>query len=272
MPDSRGDSMGGAGSWFSAALFCLFCLFSVSANAETQKPAITVFAAASLKPALDPISQSWTATSGHSVSISYASSAALAKQIAEGAPADIFISADAEWMDWASARNLIVPESRRIVTGNTLVLIASKGSKVTIKIEAGFGLAGQLGDGRLATGDPASVPLGKYAKAALTSLGVWDAVAPKIAGAENARVALQLVARGEAPLGIVYGSDAASEPNVERLGSFPETSHAPISYPGAVVATSANPDSAAFLTFLTGREAQERFIGSGFVALPHPPS
>ncbi len=188
--------------------------------AVATKP-VVVFAAASLKNALDLVAKAWETKAGGKATFSFAASSAIAKQIESGAPADVFISADLKWMDWLAERKLIDPASRKTLLGNTLVLIARKDSTSELKIEKGFDLAAALGDGRLAMGDPKSVPAGTYGEAALTNLGVWDQVSPKIAGAENVRVALSYVARGETPLGIVYGTDAKREPQVKVVDTFP---------------------------------------------------
>ncbi|MCC7253238.1 molybdate ABC transporter substrate-binding protein, partial [Hyphomicrobium sp.] len=183
-------------------------------SAVATKP-VVVFAAASLKNALDRIAKDWESKTGKTATLSFAASSAIAKQIESGAPADLFISADLKWMDWVAERNLIDPASRKTLLGNALVLIAPADSTTTLKIEKGFALAEALGDGRLAMGEPGSVPAGIYGKAALTSLGVWDQVSSKVAGAENVRVALAYVSRGETPLGIVYSTDAKSDPKVK---------------------------------------------------------
>ncbi len=229
-----------------------------------QSSGPTVFAAASMKTALDEVVAAWRARSGRAVTVSYASAGALAKQIEQGAPADLFISADLEWMDFLETRKLIRPETRTNLVANALVLIAPAGTASAIDIVPGFPLATAIGDGKLATGDIRSVPVGKYAKAALTSLGVWAEVEPKIAGTENVRVALALVARGEAKFGIVYATDAGSEPKVTVVGTFPASSHPPIVYPAAITRDATAPDAAAFLDFLKGPEAAKIFAAQGF--------
>lgn len=226
-----------------------------------------IFAAASLKNALDDVAKAYEAKTGHKVTISYAGSSALAKQIEQGAPADIFISADLDWMDYLANKNLIKNDTRRNLLGNTLVLVAPADSSVSLKIAPGFDLAKALGDGRLAVADPASVPAGKYAKASLEKLGVWDSVKDKLAQAENVRAALAFIAQGEAPLGIVYQTDATAEPKVKVVDTFPADSHAPIIYPVAQTASSTNPDAAAFLQFLGSEDARKLFEGQGFVVL-----
>jgi molybdate transport system substrate-binding protein len=237
----------------------------LAARAADKGP--LVFAAASLKDALDTIKDHWKAASGKEAVISYAASSALAKQIAQGAPADIFVSADEDWMNYLAGRNLIRPGTRFDLAGNRLVLIAPKDSTVTASIGQNFPLAALLGDGHLAMADTAAVPAGKYGKAALETLGVWDQVKDRIAQAENVRAALALVSRGEAPLGIVYATDARSDPKVKVLDVFPESSHAPIVYPAAVTASSINPETSAFLAFLKTADAQSVFEAQGFKVL-----
>jgi molybdate transport system substrate-binding protein len=214
-------------------LMALLAAFGRTAAAET----ITVFAATSLKDALDENVRAYEARTGDKIVVSYAASSALAKQIESGAPADLFISADLDWMDYLEQRRLIRVDTRRNLLRNRLVLIAPSDSKTSVKIEPGFPLARILGDGRLAMANPEAVPAGKYGRASLEALGVWKDVAPKVVGAENVRAALVLVSRGEAPLGIVYRTDAAVEAKVRIVAEFPENSHPPIIYPAAVTAT-----------------------------------
>lgn len=235
-------------------------------TAVVTKPVI-VFAAASLKTALDRIAKDWESKTSNKATLSFAASSALAKQIESGAPADLFISADLKWMDWVAERNLIDPASRKTLLGNTLVLIAPRDSTVSLKIEKGFALADALGDGRLAMGEPSSVPAGIYGKAALTHLRVWDRVSAKVAGAENVRVALAYVSRGETPLGIVYATDAKSDPGVKVVDTFPADSHPPVVYPVAVTASSTNAEAKAFLAFLSSPEATKVFEDEGFTVL-----
>src|SRR5262245_48866018 len=194
---------------------------------QAQSGELVVFAAASLKNALDAINAQWQKETGKKATISYGASPALAKQIEQSAPAQMFISADLDWMDYVAQRNLIKPETRSNLLGNRIVLIAHKDKAQPIDIKPGFDLAKALGDGRLSMANVDSVPAGKYGKAALEKLGVWGAVANKIAQAENVRAALLLVSRGEAPLGIVYQTDAAADPNVKIIGTFPEDTHPP---------------------------------------------
>lgn len=232
--------------------------------AMVQAADVTVFAAASLKNALDDAVKLYAAKTGEKVVVSYAASSALAKQIVAGAPADIFFSADLDWMDYLEQKNLIDVPSRHTLLGNTLVLIAPKDSTVALTIAKDFPLLEALGpDGKLAMASVDSVPAGKYGKAALTYLGVWDQVAPRVAQAENVRAALAYVAKGEAPLGIVYGTDARAEPAVRVVGIFPADSHPKILYPVALL-TSAQPGARKFLDFLLSSEAAPVFEAQGF--------
>src|SRR6478672_12555252 len=199
---------------------------SVSAQGKN----VVVFAAASLKDALDEIARQWQRETGKKAVISYAASNTLIKQIEQGAPADMFISADLDWMDYGQQKGLIKPDTRSNLLGNRLVLIAPKDSNISANIQPGFDLAALLKGGRLAMGNVDAVPAGKYGKASLEKLGVWDSVKDKIAQAETVRAALLFVSRGEAPLGIVYQTDAAADPTVKIVGTFPENTHPPIIY------------------------------------------
>jgi molybdate transport system substrate-binding protein len=234
--------------------------------ALAQPGTLTVFAAASLKNALDAIAARWRRETGNKVTIAYAASSTLAKQIENGAPADLFISADLDWMDYLQQRRLIDPATRMNLLGNMLVLVAPNDSAATATIAPGFPLADLLGGGRLAMGDPGGVPAGRYGKAALTTLGVWPQVAGRIAAAENVRAALLLVARGEAPLGIVYRTDAAVEPGVKVIGTFPPDSHPPIVYPMALTMTPRQ-DAPAFSSYLRGPAARSVFEARGFIVI-----
>jgi molybdate transport system substrate-binding protein len=234
--------------------------------AAAQDGDVIVFAAASLKNALDAVNDAWQKETGKRAKISYASSSALAKQLEQDAPAQIFISADLDWMDYVAQRNLIRPESRANLLGNRIVLIAPKDKAQAIDIKPGFDLAKVLGGGRLAMANVDAVPAGKYGKAALEKLGVWASVADKVAQAENVRAALLLVSRGEAPAGIVYQTDAAADPNVAIIGSFPESTHPPIIYPVALT-TKAGPDAAAFLAYVRGAKAKPLFEAQGFTVI-----
>lgn len=229
---------------------------------------VVVFAAASLKNALDAASAAWTAEMKNEAAISYAASSALAKQIQEGAPANIFISADMDWMNTLAGDKLIDVGSVVQLLGNDIVLIVAKDSKADIRVEQGFDLAGFLGDGKLAMGDVKGVPAGKYGKAALEALGAWPAVESKVAMAENVRAALKLVATGEAVAGVVYATDAAAEPAVRIVGTFPAESHPKIIYPAGLVAASTSPEAEAFLAYLKGDAAQAIFKAQGFTVLP----
>jgi molybdate transport system substrate-binding protein len=245
-------------------------LAAIPAPAAAQDKSLTVFAAASMKNALDEIDAAYTAKAGVRITVSYAASSALAKQIEQGAPADVFISADTDWMDYAIGKKTINESSRVNLLGNSIVLIAPKDSKTDhVTIDQGFDLAKLAGDGKVATGDVKAVPVGKYAKAALEKLGAWTAVEPKMAMAENVRAALALVARSEAPLGIVYSTDAKVEPGVKIVGTFPASSHPPIIYPVAATST-AHKDAADYLAFLRSSAAKTIFEKYGFSFLVSP--
>jgi molybdate transport system substrate-binding protein len=241
---------------------------SAAADAKT----ITVFAAASMKNALDEANAAYTKKSGVKITASYASSSALAKQIEQAAPTDAFLSADIAWMDYVAKKDAIKASTRINLLGNKIVLIAPKDSKINnVVIEQGFDLAKLAGDGRIATGDVTSVPVGKYAKAALEKLGAWNAAQSKFAMAENVRAALALVSRGEAVLGIVYATDAKVDPGVKIVGNFPEGSHPPIIYPLAAT-KDAKPETAAYLSFLRSSDARAIFEKYGFTFLNKPVS
>jgi molybdate transport system substrate-binding protein len=235
--------------------------------AVAQGKDVVIFAAASLKNALDDIAGQWQRETGKKVVVSYAASNTLIKQIEQGAPADIFISADLDWMDYGQQKDLIKPDSRSNLLGNRLVLIAPKDSSVSAIIQPGFDLAALLKGGRLAMGNVDAVPAGKYGKASLEKLGVWDSVKDKIAQAESVRAALLFVSRGEAPLGIVYQTDAAADPNVKIVGTFPENTHPPIIYPVALTKESTNADAQAFLNYLRSPAARAAFERQGFAVL-----
>jgi molybdate transport system substrate-binding protein len=228
---------------------------------------VVVFAAASLKNALDDVNAQWQKETGKKAAISYGASSALAKQIEQAAPAQMFISADLDWMDYVAQKNLIKPDTRSNLLGNRIVLIAPKDKAQAIDIKPGFDLAKVVGDGRLAMANVDSVPAGKYGKASLEKLGVWDSVSGKLAQAENVRAALLLVSRGEAPAGIVYQTDAAADPNVKIIGTFPEDTHPPIVYPIALTASASNPDAAAFLAYVKSAKARPLFEAQGFTVL-----
>ncbi len=236
--------------------------------AHAQDKAITAFVAASMTNVANDLNAIYTRNTGIKVTPSYAASSALAKQIESGAPADVFISADIPWMDYVQQHKLIRNDTRFNLAGNQLVLIAPKDSKLgDQKIGRGFDLAALAGDGRIATGDVKSVPVGRYAKEALEKLGAWAAAEPKFAKTENVRAALVLVARGEAALGIVYETDAAIEPGVKIVGRFPQDSHPPIVYPVALTAT-AKPEANLYLKLLRSATAQVMLEKYGFTYLP----
>ncbi|RWF55809.1 MAG: molybdate ABC transporter substrate-binding protein [Mesorhizobium sp.] len=228
---------------------------------------LIVFAAASMKNALDAVNTACEPDVGEAAVISYAASSALAKQIEGGAPADVFISADLDWMKYLSDKKLTKPDTEVKLLGNQIVLVAPKDSSVETRIEKGFDLAGLIGDGRLAMGDFKAVPAGKYGKAALELLGVWSSIEGKVAQAENVRAALKLVSSGEAALGIVYATDAHAEPGVKVIGTFPEDSHPPIVYPVAQMADSTDKDAPAFLECLQSAKTGEIFKAQGFTVL-----
>ena len=233
----------------------------------TAADKITVFAAASMKNALDNADAAYTAQSGKEITVSYAASSALAKQIEGGAPADIFISADTDWMAYVGKKNLLKPDTQVNLLGNEIVLVAAKDKAKPVDIKPGMDLAALIGDGKLAMGQVDSVPAGKYGKAALEKLGLWSSVESKVAGAESVRAALALVSRGEAPYGIVYQTDAASDPGVAIVGTFPADSHPPIIYPIAIIADSKNKDVAAYYDFLKSSKAAPFFEHEGFTIL-----
>ena len=228
---------------------------------------VTVFAAASLKNALDAANAAWQKDTGNKTTVSYAASSALAKQIEAAAPADLFISADLAWMDYVAEKKLIKDDTRVNLLGNRIVLVAPKDKAAAVEIGQGFDLAGLLGDGRLAMGAVDSVPAGKYGKAALEKLGIWSSVEGKVADAESVRAALALVSRGEAPYGIVYQTDAAADPGVAVVGTFPEDSHPPIIYPVAILSESESAAAAAYLDFLKSDKAAPFFTEQGFSIL-----
>lgn len=251
-------------SWIGLALGAAFR----PGVARAQGSGVMVFAAASLKNALDEIAATWAKDTGKPAPrISYAASSALARQMEQGAPADLFISADLDWMDYAVAKNLIKADTRFNLLGNKIVLIAPKDSKIATLAITGGDLAKVLAGGKLSTGNVDAVPAGKYGKAALEKLGAWTSVKDSIAQAENVRAALLLVARGEAPLGIVYSTDAAAEPGVKIVATFPAGSHPPITYPAALTRESRKADAKAFLDFLRSAKARAVFEKQGFTVL-----
>ena len=243
---------------------CLCVILSVLAATPSGAARITVYAAASLQTALDRVAADWAGATGDTVIPVYDGSARLARQIVAGAPADIYISASPEWMDFAEAQGAVAADTRRDILGNTLVLIAPANRVLTDPL---VNLAAGLDDRPLAMGNVDTVPAGIYGKAALTSLGQWDAVAPRVVQTGNVRVALALVALGEAGLGIVYASDARVEPRVRIVATFAADSHPPIIYPAALTAE-ANPAARAFLDYLTTPPAQAVFVAEGFTGAP----
>jgi molybdate transport system substrate-binding protein len=247
-----------------AILAAIIAIVGAPPAGVAQEKPILVFAPASMKNALDDVDAAFTKLNAIKVVASYAASSALMKQIEQGAPADVFLSADVDWMDYGAKRNLIRNETRTNLLGNRLVLIAAKDSKIgNVDIGPGFNLAALASDGRIATGDVRAVPAGLYAKAALEKLGAWAAAEPKLAMAENVRAALVLVSRGEAPLGIVYETDAEIDPGVKIVGVFPEDSHPPIVYPVALT-KDAKPAAAQYLAFLQTPDARSIFERYGF--------
>ena len=257
---------------FRPAFLLVFVVAMLASGLARAEDKITVFAAASLKNALDAVATEWKAASGNDAVISYAASSALAKQIEQGAPADVFISADLDWMAYLSDRNLTKKDTETRLLGNRIVLVAAADSKAEANLAAGFDLAGLLGNGRLSMANVESVPAGKYGKAALEKLGMWDSVKDKLAQAENVRAALALVSTGEAPLGIVYETDAAADPKVRIVAAFPDDSHAPIIYPAAVLADSGKAAAADFLAFMQSDKARGLFEAQGFTVLTAPAS
>lgn len=243
---------------------------SSSDAASRDSATVLVFAAASLTNVLDDLSHSFTAKTHIPIKSSLAASSVLARQIEAGAPADVFFSADLEWVDYLEQRKLLKPGSRHDVVGNSLVLIAPADSTVSLKIRPGMDLTAALGEGKLATGDPDSVPVGKYAKAALQKLGVWDRISGRIVSAENVRAALAFVARGEAPLGIVYKTDALAEKKVRIVAEFPANTHPPITYPIALT-TRAGAGAQQFVDFVRTPPAAAIFRHYGFT-VPVPPA
>lgn len=247
-----------------ALLACLAMLVAAIAPAAAQARGPLVLAAASLQESLNAAADGWARKGHPRPVISFAASSALARQIESGAPADLFISADEDWMDHVAGKRLVRPGTRVSLLFNRLVLVAPASSRVRLTIGPRFPLARALGNGRLAMADPDSVPAGKYGKEALTHLGVWPSVAGRIARAENVRAALALVARGETPLGVVYTTDALADRGVRIVGTFPARSHAAISYPVATLAASTHPDAEGFRRYLLSAEGRAAFRRFGF--------
>lgn len=249
-----------------AVLIVSLATAATACAADPRQPELLAFAAASLTDVLGELSAAWTRRSGVAVKPSFAASSVLARQIEAGGAADVFVSADEQWMDYLARRGLVETATRRDLARNRLVLIAPADSALALEIQPGFDLAGALGRDRLATADPDTVPAGRYARAALVSLGAWDAVANRLARADNVRGAMMFVARGEAPLGIVYATDALADRKVRIVGTFPERTHAPITYPGAAV-TGARREAAAFLAFIGGPDAAATWKKYGFLEI-----
>ena len=247
-------------------LFALLVALLLAPTAMAQQRGPVVLAAASLQESLTDAANAWAAKGHAKPILSFAASSALARQVIAGAPADLFLSADEEWMDAVAKAGLLRPGTRTTLLGNRLVLIAPASSRVRLTPARGFPLAKALGTGRLALADPDAVPAGKYAKAALTALGVWGGVAAKVAPAENVRAAMALVERGAAPLGIVYATDARASKTVRIVGTFPAASHPPIRYPVALLKASRSKDAAAFRAFLLSKQGRTIFARHGFSA------
>lgn len=248
-------------AWFGAAIATAATVIGAEAAER-----VTVFAASSLQTALDSIAAAWQREAGGTAVISYGASSALARQIEQGAPAQVFLSADLDWMDYLAERTLVEPGTRSELLRNRLVLVGPAGTQA-VEITPALDLVGLLGGGRLAVADTTAVPAGRYARAALETLGLWAGVAGRLAEAENVRAALALVSRGEAPLGIVYLTDDVADPAVAAIGIFPEESHPAIVYPVSLVAGTASPDDDAFVEFLRSFTAQCLFLAQGFVVL-----
>ncbi|ARO15363.1 molybdate-binding periplasmic ABC transporter protein [Ketogulonicigenium robustum] len=239
----------------------LLALMPAAAFAED----VTVFAAASMKDSLDAVIANWTAETGNTVTASYAGSSALARQIEEGAPAQVFISASTDWADYLENAGLLLDGSRLDLLGNSLVLVSHEAPATPGVIDANLDLAGMLGDEKLAMALIDSVPAGVYGKEALTNLGLWASVEANVAQADNVRAALSLVGAGEAPYGIVYSTDAAADTNVAIWGTFPADSHAPITYPAALIKENTSDTAASFLDYLSTPAAMDVFTQYGFV-------
>jgi molybdate transport system substrate-binding protein len=244
-------------------LLLALCLMIAPLVARAQQ--LTVFAAASLTDAMKDVSAQWVRVGHQPLRMSFGSSSTLARQIEQGAPADLFASADEKWMDYLADRKLIAADTRKDLLGNDLVLVVSAEKPQRVTIGPGFDLLGMLGpNGRVATGDPAHVPVGIYAEQALRKLGIWDAVSTHLARTEDVRAALLLVERGEAPAGIVYATDAAVSKGVTVAGVFPADSHDPVSYPFALTKAGDTPEARALMAFLAGPQARAIFVARGF--------
>ena len=248
--------------WLRTTLIGLAVLLTAVAPAAAAP--VRVFAASSLTEAMNDVADRYASTGKPRPTLVFGASSALARQIEAGAPANIFFSADEAWMDYVATKNLIDPASRRALLGNRLVLVVPATAPRRIDIRPGFDFAGLVGDGKWATGDPASVPVGKYAKAALTNLGAWPSVASSLVRAENVRAALAFVETGAAKAGIVYATDARASAKVAVAGEFPPSSHPPIVYPIALVTSGASPEARDFLAYAAGPAAQAIYRARGF--------
>jgi molybdate transport system substrate-binding protein len=244
----------------------LLALALALAPLPANAASVTMFAAASLTDALSDIGKAYQAKTGNTVTFSFAASSVLARQIEASHGVDIFMSADSDWMNYLDNRSLIEHETRKNLLGNHLVLIAPASDNTSLTIVPHFDLVGRLRGGRLSIADPDTVPAGKYARTSLTTLGVWNSVVDHLVQAENVRIALAYVSRGEASLGVVYTTDALSDKGVHIVGTFPDNTHAPIVYPAALI-KDAKPEAKAFLDFLSGPEARAIFVKDGFVIL-----
>ena len=252
-------------------MFAMLALAGAAIARPAHAATVTVFAAASVKEAMDEQARAFEARTGNRVVVSYGASNALARQIEAGAPADIFISADTDWMDYLDTRRMLAAGTRSDLLRNTLVLVAPASSPIALRIGPQFGIARAIGSGKLVMGNPDSVPAGKYAKAALQALGVWTGIERNVVRTENVRAALMLVARGEAPLGIVYATDAHADPRVKIVDAFPAGTHPPIVYPVALTASSRSPSARALLDYLTGPDARSIWTRHGFATTANGP-
>ena len=264
---SRRRKPGDSRSGFLAIAVVATFLSAFVPGMVTAAETVTVFAAASLKTALDTAAATWEQKTGNRTRIAYAASSALARQIEHGAPADVFLSANAQWMDYLAGKGLIDLGSRQMLFGNRLVLVARGQSSATINLTADMDLAAALQGGRLAVANTMGVPAGLYAKQALMALGLWDQARPHLAETQHVRGSLALVARGEAPLGIVYATDVNAEPAVRAVATFPVASHDPIVYPAALIHPIRSQTAAAFLTFVASDEGAKHFLAQGFTRL-----
>lgn len=263
MPNATRRPLGAVRQSIGCSLVLLCLCLPTKASAQD----LLVFAAASLGDTLQSVFSAWHEDTGHTAVASYAGSSALARQIQQGAPADLFISASSEWMDAVEASADIRPDSRRDLLGNRLVLIAHGNEAEPVTLEPGVDIVGLLGGERLAMAMVDAVPAGLYGKAALTTLGVWDSVAPQVAQSDNVRSTLNLVASGEAPYGIVYATDARAEPRVSVVATFAEDTHEPIVYPVAILNGRRSPQADDFLAYLSGERARALFKADGFTVL-----